>query len=452
LKDIAIPEIDFDGGWLKNIDIKIPPPTDYSQVSLTLQNQGNDMDLVANSLKASLNCDFSYKYGITVTGKADIEIKKLNLDLAIAFGTQPGNPKTELAPYLDVSKINVIINPNDIDITLSGSLVSKIANIFIPLFKSTLIPMIVSDLEDQVKTLVDQTLDMALATNGTQAVIPYLAGVTFDYAQMAGGPMISSDGVFSMVLNGTFFDAEDVKKSAYTPATWAPRDPTGKDFQGYLTDYTLNTAFESGFQTGNTLDITYLLQNYLNVTVTTDVLGEIIPEFLTHYGSGKAASIAGMFTVAPTVTKFSADGQSINGNLRVTIMVNNEVALISEFNNIAGQAKIFTKSGSVFGKINQASAGTIGSNFTTTLGLQSAEVLSDLQSFITTNIDSLNVQLAEGIVVPSVHGINLSDFELDFYSGYLEFGMTVSAAFWEYVLGQLPFNAHSQAEEIIIIQ
>jgi hypothetical protein len=64
---------------------------------------------------------------------------------------------------------------------------------------------------------------------------------------MAGGPVISSDQVLSVVMNGTFFDAADVKPSAFSPATWAPRDPKGKMFQGYLTDYTINTAFESGF-------------------------------------------------------------------------------------------------------------------------------------------------------------------------------------------------------------
>jgi len=65
--------------------------------------------------------------------------------------------------------------------------------------------------------------------------------------------------------------------------------------QAYISDYVLNTAFEAGFLTGNTLDITYLLEKYLNVTVTTDNLGVIIPEILTKYGSGKAVGLAGKF-------------------------------------------------------------------------------------------------------------------------------------------------------------
>lgn len=123
-------------------------------------------------------------------------------------------------------------------------------------------------------------------------------------------------------------------------------------FQGYLTDYTLNTAFESGFQTGNTLDITSLLEK-LNVTITTDQLATIIPEFATKYGAGKAVSISGMFPKAACVSKFTADGQTLDGNLLITIKVGDEVALEAEFNDFAAQAMLYSMDGSVFGNIGK---------------------------------------------------------------------------------------------------
>jgi len=314
--------------------------------------------------------------------------------------------------------------------------------------------MIVDDLETQVKTIVDDTLDNALAINGTQALIPYLAGVTFDFAQMAGGPQISTDQVFSMVVNGTFFDAEDVKPSAYTPATWSPRDPKGKQFQGYLTDYTLNTAFESGFQTGNTLDITYLLEHYLNYTITTDQLAATFPEFVTKYGAGKAVAISGMFPKAACVSKFTSAGQTLNGNLLVTIKVEDEVALVMEFNDFAAQAKIYSKEGSVFGNIGQYSAGTVNADsFQTTLGITADQALNDVQTEVNTLVGTLNDELAAGIAVPTFHGIDLSDFELDFFEGYLEFGMSVSAQFWDLAIGSLKSDVEVfEQNEIIIVQ
>ena len=173
-----------------------------------------------------------------------------------------------------------------------------------------------------------------------------------------------------MGLNGTFFDAEDLKPSTFTPAAFALRDPKGKDFQGYLTDYVLNTAFQSGFLTGNTLDITYLLKQYLNVTVTTDNLGLVVPEILTKYGSGKAVGLAGKFVQKAAVSKFTSTGQSIDGSLAVTVTIDNEEAIMAEFDSISGLGSLNSKSGAIFGSISKSSLGTIlASSFKNTLGL-----------------------------------------------------------------------------------
>lgn len=123
----------------------------------------------------------------------------------------------------------------------------------------------------------------------------------------------------------------------------------------------MNTAFESGFQTGNTLDITELLGK-LNVTITTDQLALIIPEFATKYGAGKAVAISGMFPKAACVSKFTSAGQTLNGNLLVTIKVEDEVALVAEFNDFAAQAKLYSKDGSVYGNIGEYSVGTLNAD------------------------------------------------------------------------------------------
>lgn len=50
IKDIQIPEIDFDGGSLKNIDINIPAPASYDDINLNLVNADNAVELNANNL------------------------------------------------------------------------------------------------------------------------------------------------------------------------------------------------------------------------------------------------------------------------------------------------------------------------------------------------------------------------------------------------------------------
>jgi hypothetical protein len=90
-----------------------------------------------------LSADFSYKYFITVTGTVHVDVKKMGIDMEIDVSEQAGTPSTEMAPKLKVQKSTISINPDDLDVTLSGSLVAKIASVFIPLFKSTIIPAVV---------------------------------------------------------------------------------------------------------------------------------------------------------------------------------------------------------------------------------------------------------------------------------------------------------------------
>lgn len=114
--------------------------------------------------------------------------------------------------------------------------------------------------------MIDTTVDGYLVTYGDQYTIPYLAGVTADYGQMIGGPKISSDKVFSMQVNGTFFDGNHLAKPTTLPAAFSVYDPKGSPAQVHLTQYVLNTLFSSAYTTGNTLDITTLLTK-LNVKV-----------------------------------------------------------------------------------------------------------------------------------------------------------------------------------------
>jgi hypothetical protein len=332
--DLQIPEIDFDGGWFKNVDVKIPAPASLDDIQVNMLGASNAIELKAANIKAAVTASFSYKYlFMTVTGDANIKINKMGADFQLGLATQPGTPDSELAPLLKVNNINVLLNSSDIDITLSGSLVSKIANIFIPLIKSSIIPSVLDQATATIKTMIETTIDADLKLYGTQMEIPFLAGVTFDYAQQVQGPLVS-DSFLNMDLNGTFFDAQNVQVPAIAPATFNSKDLKGKQLQGYFTDYVLNTMFESGYLTGNTLDVTELLSK-LNVTVTTDNLALVIPEVLTKYGSGKAVGLSGKFITAPSSSKIAADGQEVLVNLQIIATIDGEEAINASFNTIA---------------------------------------------------------------------------------------------------------------------
>ena len=130
-----------------------------------------------------------------------------------------------------------------------------------------------------------------------------------------------------------------------------------------MSDYVLNTAFNSGYLTGNELNITYLIETYLNYTVTSDELGLIIPQVINVYGSGKAVEISGKFVKAPSVSKFTTTGQSLDGSLFVDFVIDGQQAIQVEFDDISVFAVISSNNGAIFGDISKASLGTIGAGF-----------------------------------------------------------------------------------------
>lgn len=358
MKDLTIPEVDFPGGWLKNLEIQLPQPP-LTDIGINFEHATNGVELTATDVTATINADFSYKYIITVTGQIEIDIKALSLDMEIDLQTQPGTPSYDVAPKLAVQKTDITINPKDVDIKLTGGLVAKIAAVFIPFIKSTVLPIIITTVTDGIKNVVDTTINTDLNVYGTQTVLPQFGGVTADYGQMAIFDQISSDSYFEMAVNGTFFNENAVAQSAYLPAAFPVRDPNGKSLQGHLTDYTLNTLAEAGLSTGNTLDVTAILYKLLNLTVTTDNMAVLIPELLTKYGSGKAVGLAGKFINQPTNAKFTTSNAAANIWLAITVSVEGAEAIYAEFNAAKAAAMIQTTNGVLFGDFNTANIGTI---------------------------------------------------------------------------------------------
>jgi len=70
---------------------------------------------------------------------------------------------------------------------------------------------------------------------------------------MATYDQITSDSYFEMAVNGTVYDKNNVKASAYKPVAFPVRNPKGKSLQGHLTDYTCNTLLETMVSTGKTV-------------------------------------------------------------------------------------------------------------------------------------------------------------------------------------------------------
>lgn len=364
---------------------------------------------------------------LTVTGKADINIKKLGMDFEMDLSTQQGTPSYDVAPKLSVSKVDINVNPDDIDIKLTGDLVSKIASALIPLLKSTVVPTVIDQVKGQVQTIVNGQIDQDLKEYGTQALIPYLGGVTIDFGQEMGGPQVSQDSAIMLALNGTFFDADNVQPSQFSPASFTPRDPAGKQLQGYLTDFVANTLFESGFLTGNTLDLTYLLKTFLNLTVTTSEVGVLIPEIVQHYGADKPVQLSAAFVKEASQLKFLDKNATIDLSLALNLTVDGETALGAHFENAFSSGNVNATGGTIYGEVGASGPGTI-SNYVNNIDMSLANFTDIMEHIVGIAGALLNDQLQAGIKIPSFMGVDLSDIEIEITEGLVKVGLSASSA------------------------
>ena len=178
----------------------------------------------------------------------------------------------------------------------------------------------------------------------------------------------------------------------------------------------------------------------MNLTVTTDNLGVVIPEILTKYGAGKAVGLSGKFTQAKSEVHFDSTQTTVKGNLEVTVSVGTETAILAEFVGIDVAGAVHALNGAIFGGINTHSLGQIGA-FQTSLGLTKAALQAELQGQVDAAIAELNQNLTAGIVIPEIMGIDISDIDIKLSTGLLELGLSVTASFWDGVARFLRFEA-----------
>ena len=127
-----------------------------------------------------------------------------------------GTPSYTKAPKLTAKKVDLEINPDDVDIELHGGLVTKIAKILIPLLKNSVIPTIVKQVEDTATDAINKQLDDDLKLYGTQATLDgFDSEITADYGMVGDSPS-AKNGMLAIEVNGTFFSK--------TAGKYQPRD------------------------------------------------------------------------------------------------------------------------------------------------------------------------------------------------------------------------------------
>jgi hypothetical protein len=194
--------------------------------------------------------------------------------------------------------------------------------------------------------------------------------------------------------------------------------------------------FEAAFSTGNELDITELLSK-LNITVTTDDIEVAIPGIVAKYGSGKAVSILGKFIEKQSEFHIKADsGIALDLSLLVDLKVGDEVAIHASLPHNMGAVLLQAKDKLLTGNISAAKLGACGADSTSTFST-CADIIKGLQTTIDGYVQIANAALKTGVEIPTIFGLDLSDFAIVNFDGYLYAGITIHQTMWEKLANML---------------
>lgn len=383
-QDIQVAEVDFDGGNLTDLVIKLPQPP-LEDIGINTEHATNGVELFASGVGVTISSNFKYTYWITVSGEAAIKIQKASVDVEVDLSEQTTS-NGQKAPYLTVQKVNINVNPDNVDITLTGGLASKIAGAFIPYLKSTVIPDVITTLETTIKTGIDTTINADIAEYGTHITIPELGGVTADYAQMETNAQINSASTFEMTVNGTFYNANHTAATVYPdPVAFDVIKAGGRSLQGHLTQYVVNTALEAAYTSDNELNVSTLLYQLLKVNITTTSFKDVLPQMITKYGENVTMDLSGKLITKKTYIEMIEGHAEAHGWLALTGKVGDSEAFHGEFAAGKASATVHTTSdGTLFGSIPDLSIGTLNpATYRNNLGVTAAQMQTQLQTLVT---------------------------------------------------------------------
>jgi len=252
--------------------------------------------------------------------------------------------------------------------------------------KSLIANQITQQIKTQLPTIINTNVNQDLALWGVQERFGQ-APLSLDYALLAT-PQVDAKGFVAAQVNGTFFDPENVQPVPFTPVATPTRDDAGKDFQLFLTDYTVNSLLHARYLAKEQVDLTSYL-SLLGVNITTSELGAAIPQLVTKYGANVPVEVQIQLTKDVPQFKFTTENASLTGSNIITLIVNGEKALVVENDGVNMVGHISNVGGKIFGKIEQYSLGTITIQ-STTLGVDSATLTTEFTAFVKNNVDAIN--------------------------------------------------------------
>lgn len=280
INTMTIPDMEVDDFTITNMKVDLDP-IDPQYIQIALDQADNAIVMTAQNIAGVIKGDFKYKWFIiSCHGSFEADIEKGGASMSMKMPLLAQSINNKLLPGIDIKDLQLSINKKKVDISLSGSIMADIADLFVDIFEGLVIDMLESEIEKHAPAIIVQEVNTAFQQSGGQIVIPELGSMAFDYAFTAH-PNVS-DSQIDVYVNGTVFNAtfgEISPNEGFGDLTvdTASKNMVQLDVSQYTADSLMLTLHEAG-------KLQFKFDNNTIPELTTTFLDGLLPGLVDKYG------------------------------------------------------------------------------------------------------------------------------------------------------------------------
>lgn len=424
INSLQLPRIDYKGGYVENLAFHFNLESNDS-VDFSFDPAQNAVVLTASNLNGQITGNFKQRLLlISATGKFKAAFKDGGISLKVVVPLHNQLVNGRLLPKIEVSTFNIAFDTKKISISIWGGFLADIGDIFIGLFKSTIIKAIGNGINGKVGPQMSASLQAAvLASNG---IMSLPKGLAVDI-QFPHDPMVTSQ-YLGLYLNATVFNATTGYKVPNSVISDVQLNFTSSN--QILLD-TSRWTIDSVLQVIQDTDI-------LDATITQETLGpvwgsmylnttfgdSVLPGLKPKYGADQPMSIRIFTSKAPT-SFFHPDEIGIETTFDIQVFVKEDMACSFRVIDADGSIKVFLQKGVLSFQVL-----TLYLNEATVLSSQIGDIpVWEMKTFVNwaikLGIPFINGFLNKGLELPSLYFgiIKIQDATFTAMDGFVQIGI-----------------------------
>eukprot|EP00357_Protocruzia_adherens_P002022 CAMPEP_0115019386 /NCGR_PEP_ID=MMETSP0216-20121206/29413_1 /TAXON_ID=223996 /ORGANISM="Protocruzia adherens, Strain Boccale" /LENGTH=543 /DNA_ID=CAMNT_0002390847 /DNA_START=33 /DNA_END=1667 /DNA_ORIENTATION=- len=416
LKNVSFPAISFSSGsWIFKETYTI------SDVKLTQLSVNPDAATIAlkapntisvNVPNASIEADFHYNThgAFGESGNGSLSISGTTMSFSIAVGNSNGEPTAS------ISSANV--DMGDLSVDISSGWILKVLKFFVNTFSSLF------------KGIFEKQINSAIVSKGNAALSKALAGfpvnepipdtpLAIDYS-LVDGPTVASDNI-EVSVKGEIYNTKGSNALPIGPPAKMPAYlASGLDLQIFVSNYTINSVLYSATESGVasiSIDQT-MIPAKIPVKLNTNTFDAIFPGLIAAYGDDKPCTLQIALANPPSKVLIDESGMTLATDTNINLLVGSVVALelvaLTDFNG-----DITVTGAKMFPTLTDAAIQSMTVTKSTVPKFNEKEAMQNLNDLIgTVKIAVDAIVFSQGVRLPIVDGIDLTDSKVTFGAGY----------------------------------